>query len=388
MKLQNLVRALFLLALPLAVCNSGSAASLQGQVTAIVDGDSFTLVSQKLPVRIRLLAVAVPEGSQAYAGVARQHLSDLILNKYVVVRYSALQDFLIGQVLMGDMDIGAQMIRDGVAWYDKSDERMLSETERQLYALSMDAARNEHRGLWQDAAPVAPWDYRNAQPATVKLNDEPVTVAPETRAKRKPRGLSSEDLMGGVIKPGSMTGRPNVRPISNNGSPGRWSTYEPADHHFSILAPSDGAEISYPVLDTDGNSVDIHYVMGNNGGTFYLLLWGTTANAHSTDASASAEALDAMLSGINQMTARAGVIVTAIPGRSLKLNGYVGRQYSLEAGPASGTVRILSKQIGATRELFLMCVLNGPESNSSGAEFLNSFQIRGASEQKAVSSKQ
>jgi endonuclease YncB( thermonuclease family) len=376
MKLQNLVRALFLLALPFAVCNSGSAASLQGQVTAIVDGDSFTLVSQKLPVKIRLLAVAVPEGNQAYAAVARQHLSDLILNKYVVVRYSALQEFLIGQVLMGEMDIGAQMIRDGVAWYDKSDERMLSETERQLYALSMDAARNEHRGLWQDAAPVAPWDYRNAQLSAVKLKDAAPSLQPPAEMKRRARSLSSEDLMGGVIKPGSMTGRPNVWPISDNRSPGRWSTYEPADHHFSILAPSDGVKISYPVLDTDGNSVDINYVMGNSGGTFYFLLWATTANANSSDASASAEALAATLSGINQMTAQAGVRVTATPGRSLKLNGYVGRQYSLAAGPASGTIRVLSKQIGVSRELFLLCVLNGPESDASGTEFLNSFQIK------------
>jgi len=58
----RLLRILFLIALPLAVCSSGSAASLQGQVTEVTDGESFTLVSQKLPVKIRLIAIAAPAG--------------------------------------------------------------------------------------------------------------------------------------------------------------------------------------------------------------------------------------------------------------------------------------------------------------------------------------
>src|SRR6185503_17066916 len=108
MKSSRLFRLLFLLALPLAVCSSGSAASLQGQVTEVADGQSFTIVSQKLPVKIRLIAIAVPASEQSYAGVARQHLADLILNKFVVIRYSALQNgFLLGQVLLGNMDVGA-----------------------------------------------------------------------------------------------------------------------------------------------------------------------------------------------------------------------------------------------------------------------------------------
>jgi endonuclease YncB( thermonuclease family) len=375
MKLQNLIRAIFLVALPLAVCNSGSAASLQGQVTAIAKGDSFTLVSQKLPVKIRLLAVAVPEGNQPYSSIASQHLSDLILNKFVVVRYSALEEFLVGQVFIGDTDIGAQMIRDGVAWYDKSEERMLTETERQVYQMSMDAARSEHRGLWQDAAPLAPWDYRKAQLTAAKLPDVPPPTKPALTVKRRAAGLSSEDLMGGVIKPGAMLDRPDVRPILANGSPGTWATFEPADRHFSILAPSDAVRITFPVLDEEGKSVSMNYVMGKSGSSLYFLLWGTGPNGNGTDASASAQALTAMLEGINRGAARSGISVSATPGRLVKLKGYSGRQYALSAGPATGTVRILSKQIGADRELFLMCVLNGPDNSSSGDEFLNSFQI-------------
>src|SRR5882762_5089587 len=115
MNLPRVSRLLFLLALPLAVCSSGSASSLQGKVSEVVDGESIAVISQNHPVKVRLVGVAAPEKSQSFASVARQHLADLILNKYVVVRVSSLRDgLLVGQVQLGDMDVCAQMLRDGV----------------------------------------------------------------------------------------------------------------------------------------------------------------------------------------------------------------------------------------------------------------------------------
>jgi len=390
----RLLRILFLLALPLAVCSSGSAASLQGQVTEVSDGESFTLVSQKLPVKIRLIAIAAPAGEQAYAGIARQHLADLILKKFVVIRYSALQgEFLIGQVLLGDMDVGAQMIRDGVAWYNHKDERLLSEVEQKIYGQSQDAARAERRGLWQDDSPVAPWDFEKARLAKATLTPSPALPPSLPRPKPvankvKPRGLANEDLMGGVIKPGSIAGQPDVKPISAQPSPGRWQKYQPEDRHFSVIAPSDGVEVTLPVLNADGGIVDMHYVIGNDKGSLYFLMWTRGPNGTATDASAAAAAVKGMVDGINRAGERLGVVITATPGRNLKLGGYVGRRYLLDFGPASGEVRALSKQIDEEREIFLICVLNAPNSETTGAEFLNSFRIRGASEQKAESSKQ
>jgi len=388
----QLIRVLFLLALPLAVCSSGSAASLQGQVTEVTDGESFTLVSQKLPVKIRLIAIAAPAGEQAYAAIARQHLADLILKKFVVIRYSALQgEFLIGQVLLGDMDVGAQMIRDGVAWYNHKDERLLSEVEQKIYGQSQDAARAERRGLWQDESPIAPWDFEKARLA--KLTPSPVLSPSLPRSRPvannvKPRGLANEDLMGGVISPGSIAGRPDVKPISSEPAPGRWLNYQPEDRHFSVLAPSDGVQVSLPVLDDEGRIVDMNYVIGNDKGSLYFVMWTKGPNRNATDASTAAAAVKGMVDGINRSVARVGVVVTATPGRLLRLGGYAGRRYLLDASPASGEVRVLSKQIGEEREIFLICVLNAPYSETTGMEFLNSFKIRGTSEQKAVSRKQ
>ena len=384
-----ILRILFLLALPLAVFSSGSAASLEGKVTNVVDGEDIAVFSQGHLVKIKLVGVASPQANQSYAGIARQHLAELILNKYVVVRYSSLRDgYIVGQVLLENVDIGAQMIRDGVGWYNKADEASLSELERQVYQGSQDVARNERRGLWQEESPVAPWDYRKTQlapppnvatlapPANFNTVQAHLPRQPSSLRRGTQAGLSSEDLMGGVVRPGSVAGKPDVTPLSSVGVPGRWLRYQPADKHFSILAPSDGVQITVPVLDDRGKSLDLHYVIGAVGASFYYLLWTKGPNGNSTDASTAAAAIEGLLSGVNRSTQDIGLVVTAKPSGVLHVNGYGGRQYSLDAGLATGTVRILSKQIGDEREVFLLCELNAIGSEASGADFLNSFKIR------------
>jgi micrococcal nuclease len=376
MKVPNLIKVMLLVALLMSVYTLGSASALEGQVAEVIDGGTITVISLKRPVKVRLIGVAALEPSQPYADMARQHLSDLILNKYVVVRSSRLQDgYLIGRVLLGDMDVAAQMIRDGVAWYDKPDESHLGVLEQQLYDASEQAARNERRGLWHDASPMAPWEFRKAQLA--RLNPTPVSLPrPQARTRGGNHALSSDDLMGGVVGPGSMAGQPTVKRISPDSAPGEWVRYQPASRHFSILAPSDGVELSYPVLDGQTNVVELHYVIGNNDGNLYVLMWAKGSNDNATDASAAADTVKGLVGGINRSIERAGqgFVVTANPVRDLTLSGYAGRQYKLSGGPASGSIRVFSKQNGDQRELFMLCVLNGP-ARSSGDQFLNSFRI-------------
>jgi endonuclease YncB( thermonuclease family) len=355
---------------------------LQGKVTEVLDGETITVLSLKYPVKVKLIGVAAPERDQAYAGVARQHLADFILNKFVVVRFSALRDgYLVGQVFLGEMDVCAQMLRDGGAWY-KPHEGDLSEIDRQIYQASQAAARNEHRGLWQDESPVAPWDFRKDQQEKQTRPSAHLAALPNqsARATRMDRaGLSSEDLVGGVIQPGSFAGKPDVRQLSPNGAQGRWLRYQPADRHFSILAPSDGVEVSYKVLAPEGQVTDAHYLVGANVSTktIYLLSWVKGPNGMSTNDSAEVDAVKGYLTEVNRVRERYGeVLVTATPGRSLKLNGYEGREYELVTGATSGVIRVLSKQMGTDREVFLLGVITMPGIKPSGDEFLNSFTIR------------
>ncbi len=133
MRFSHYIRQAFLtLAFFLLVSCSATAGTLFGTVTEIDDGDTITIICLKRPLKVHLMGIDAPAKQQAYADVSRQHLSDLILNKLVVVEYSGLGDnaLIVGKVFLKETDVGAQMIRDGVAWYDRTFDTMLSESQR------------------------------------------------------------------------------------------------------------------------------------------------------------------------------------------------------------------------------------------------------------------
>ncbi|MHB1117178.1 thermonuclease family protein [Sideroxydans sp.] len=69
----------------------------------------------------------------------------------------------LGKILVGGIDANLAQIRAGMAWHYKQYQRDQSFENRQLYSEAEDAARSSHRGLWADAAPTPPWDWRKQQ---------------------------------------------------------------------------------------------------------------------------------------------------------------------------------------------------------------------------------
>ena len=134
------------------------AASLFGKVIEVNSGDVITVFNLNRPVRVKLLGVDAPEMNQEFGDVARKHLIDLVYDKGVLVEYTGIgaDKSIAGRVLLNNFDIGAQMIRDGAAWFDPSNGNTLSATDREVYQQSELAARLEARGLWQANDPVAP----------------------------------------------------------------------------------------------------------------------------------------------------------------------------------------------------------------------------------------
>ena len=63
---------------------------IEGKVTRIADGDTFTMVFENgFDVRVRLNGIDSPEKKQAFSKRAKQTLSDLIYNKEVKVYYES-----------------------------------------------------------------------------------------------------------------------------------------------------------------------------------------------------------------------------------------------------------------------------------------------------------
>ena len=358
-----------------------SAATLQAKVVEVESGNTIVVSNINRPLRIRLKAIVPPEVGQPFSEIAREHLKALVLNKTVVVDYTHLADgYLEARVILNGIDIGSQMLRDGVAWFNHATDYELNEIDRDIYAKCEEAARVEKRGLWEDQSPVAPWEFRKAQLA--KLNgivSEPSFRQSQARKQRARQNFSNDDLLGAVVGPGSMAGQPNLRPIATNGSPDRWTRFDSETEHFSILIPSNAVEGSYSGMDTDGSPAAFHYLGAGNDQAFYVLLSAKGPNGKFTDASTADRVIRGFIGGMNRESERAGsnAAVTTRFVRDLRVGGYAGKQYSLSADGFSGVVRVLSKQVGDQRELFMLFVLTRPGSESFGDQFLNSFKIIG-----------
>jgi uncharacterized repeat protein (TIGR01451 family) len=191
MKLRRVIASVGLVGVFLCLGAPASAARLYGKVIEIVDGDTIRMISLNRVVRIKVLAIDAPEMKQFCGDVAKQHLLDLIGEKMVSVEYFGLSEdgSITGKVFLDEMDIGAQMVRDGAAWFDKSRAGRLSATEQKLYADSEAAARNEHRGIWQVIDPTAPWDFRQGRSISA-----PVVAASNESASSNPVKSTSKSL--------------------------------------------------------------------------------------------------------------------------------------------------------------------------------------------------
>ena len=64
------------------------------------------------------------------------------------------------RVLVGGADAGLEQVRAGLAWFFRRYAKELPPDRRQQYADMEAQAKAEQRGLWADAEPVAPWDWR------------------------------------------------------------------------------------------------------------------------------------------------------------------------------------------------------------------------------------
>ena len=224
LKLTCILAPLFLLCLT----TPANGIVLRGLVCEVPDGRSVVVISNNRKLAVILEGVDAPELKQEYGDVARQHLASLILLKEVEVDFTEMKPTsVVGRVIWNHTDIGLQVIRDGVAWYDRKNDHYLSEAERRVYAEAEQAARNEQRGLWHDGSPMPPWEWRRAEVA------KRASAVTYRNNRTGSRGLQSEDLLfakrqpatsavvpSAVIKSkgrGSSSAKPSAKPLNTPG---------------------------------------------------------------------------------------------------------------------------------------------------------------------------
>lgn len=131
----------------------------------MADGDTITLLTaDKVQHRIRLDGIDAPERAQPYSQVAKRSLSDMVYRHQVTAECSKRDRFgrYVCKVLIDGRDVSLAQIQRGLAWHFKRYAGEQAPSDRAAYAEAEQQARAAQRGLWRDASPVSPWDFRAA----------------------------------------------------------------------------------------------------------------------------------------------------------------------------------------------------------------------------------
>lgn len=352
---------------------------MQAKVTQVDSGNTLIVNNTNRPLRVRLKAVVAPLAGQPFTDVAREHLKFLVFDKAVLVEYTHLAEgYLEAKVSLNGIDVGSQMLRDGVAWYDRSRDYELTAADRLLYEQCEQAAQKEKRGLWEDPAPVSPWEFRKQQEA--RLNNPVPSMSfreSQARKQRAQNTFSNDDLLGAMIGSSASSGQPVFRPIAVNGSADRWMRFESQDEHFSVLVPSNAVEADYSLTDPEGKPATFHYLAASGSEAFYLLVSGRGPGASETDPAFTDHVVRGYVDGMNTQLKNAGAnqLVTESVVRDVRISGFSGKQYNLSGPGFTGAIRVLSRRVGDRRELFIQCVMTRAGGSSSADQFLKSFRI-------------
>jgi endonuclease YncB( thermonuclease family) len=113
---------------------SAYAETFEGPVVRVVDGDSLIVLRGTKQVRVRLKEIDAKKRAR------------------VSWRETDRNGRTLGRVWCAGVDANAEQVRRGMAW-------VFNRYDRSLYPLQ-EAARSDRLGLWADAEPIAPWNWR------------------------------------------------------------------------------------------------------------------------------------------------------------------------------------------------------------------------------------
>jgi len=140
--------------------------TLEGRVVGVSDGDTITVLdSSKKQHKIRLAGIDAPEKKQAFGQASKVRLSDLVFGKDVVLDCGKTDRYRreICIVMINGQDANLGQVRAGMAWWYRKYQNEQTAQQRAVYEAAEAAAAAGRVGLWRDAGPVPPWEWRKAK---------------------------------------------------------------------------------------------------------------------------------------------------------------------------------------------------------------------------------
>lgn len=128
-----------------------------GKVTAVKDGDTIEMLVNGKPMRIRLFGVDAPEKGQPFGEKSKQFTANLCFGKVVKAREISKDQYrrVVAEISLPDnTSLNYKLLQAGLVWHYKNFSK------NEVWAAAERKAKKEKLGLWKDAHPIAPWDWR------------------------------------------------------------------------------------------------------------------------------------------------------------------------------------------------------------------------------------
>lgn len=168
-----------------------AAEAIEGRIAEVAAGDTATLELAGGSRRsLRLHAVAAPIGSQPYADESRRALVAMVQGKPVrfeIQREDAYRR-LVGKLLVAPTDCaapcaptrdaGLAQLEAGLAWWYREERKQQTLHDQGYYEYAEFDARTRRIGLWRDASPTPPWEWRRRHGGAMATSPQPEFVVP------------------------------------------------------------------------------------------------------------------------------------------------------------------------------------------------------------------
>lgn len=136
--------------------------TIPASVKKVIDGDSLLVATARGPIEIRLYGVDCPEYDQPFSREAKVFAEKRVLGKNVMIEPVAEDSYgrTVALVAKGEDLLNKDLVSAGLAWVSP---RYCKRTFCSSWKTDERIARQGKIGLWRDADPDPPWQWKRSK---------------------------------------------------------------------------------------------------------------------------------------------------------------------------------------------------------------------------------
>jgi endonuclease YncB( thermonuclease family) len=158
------------------IYNLAYAETINGTIDSVIKGDTITIISNGKKIEIRLFGIDTPEKTQAFGQTARNFTGGKASKGEIRVEpiTKDQESKIVAIVFVNGVNLNEQIVNQGFGWVDR---QHCKESFCADWLKLESNAKAAHKGLWSDANPTPPWEYRkNKRSDTESYGLELVTI--------------------------------------------------------------------------------------------------------------------------------------------------------------------------------------------------------------------